>query len=217
MGDLKPMELPLGFAMDLAWDVTKFDFDKIPEYLTRYATREFGPEHAEEIANILLEHSHLVGFRRYDLVTPATYSHLNYHEGDRVLARWTALAARAKRIYEIIGAETKPAFFQLVYHPAVSGALYHAVQIGVATNYRFALERRNSANQVAQKVLADFEAAYDLVEEWDAMLNGKWALMMSQAVYDAIEEPKAWAAPSRDIVANLSFVQLRQNTQFSLV
>ncbi|KAK1750356.1 hypothetical protein QBC47DRAFT_407012 [Echria macrotheca] len=216
VGDIKPMELPLAFAMDLAWDASRIDFATIPTYLAAYAEREFGPEHADEIAAILLEHSHLVGLRRYELVTPATYSHLNYDEADRVLARWKKLSARAEAVYEQMSEEYKPAFFQLVYHPAAAGALYHAVNIGVGTNYRFALERRNSANAVAQQVLADFERAYDLVEDWDAMLGGKWARMMSQAVYDAVEEPKMWAAPSRDIVANLSFVQLRQDTQFSL-
>ena len=39
-------------------------------------------------------------------------------------------------------------------------------------------------------MLADFEAAYDLVEDWDEMLDGKWADIMSQAVYDAVEQPK---------------------------
>ncbi|KAK0614758.1 hypothetical protein B0T14DRAFT_593369 [Immersiella caudata] len=216
VGDIKPMELPFSFAMDLAWDVTKFSFEGLPGYLTKFAAREFGPEDAEEIGSIWLEHSHLVGLRRHELVTPATYSHLNYHEAERVLNRWHKVAARAKTLYAQIDAASKPAFFQLVYHPVVSSALYHAVNIGVGTNYRFALERRNSANKVAHEVLADFESAYDIVEEWDAMLDGKWALMMSQAVYDAVEEPKMWAAPSRDIVANLSFVQLRQNMQFSL-
>lgn len=218
VGDIKPMELPLGFAMDLAWDAESITFEKLPEYLTAYAEREFGlgQKDSQEIGSILLEHSYLVGMRRYELVTPSTYSHLNYREAETVLSRWQSAAARAKAVYSRLDEELKPAFFQLVYHPVVAGALYHAVTIGVGTNYRFALERRNSANQVAQQVLADFESAYDLVEEWNAMLSGKWADMMSQALYDAVEEPKMWAAPSRDILANLSFVQLRQDTQFSL-
>ncbi|KAK4224458.1 hypothetical protein QBC38DRAFT_514907 [Podospora fimiseda] len=218
VGDIKPMELPLGFSMDLAWNAERITFENLPEYLAAYAEREFGlgEEDSTEIGSILLEHSHLVGMRRYELVTPSTYSHLNYREAETVLARWKSAAQRAKTIYSRLDQEVKPAFFQLVYHPVVAGALYHAVTIGVGTNYRFALERRNSANQVAQQVLTDFESAYDLVEEWDSMVSGKWADMMSQALYDAIEEPKMWAAPSRDIVANLSFVQLRQDTQFSL-
>ncbi|KLU83800.1 hypothetical protein MAPG_02851 [Magnaporthiopsis poae ATCC 64411] len=75
VGDIKPMELPFNLAMDLAWDASKLDSPaKIPHYLERYATREFGADSAPEIAAILLEHSHLVGMRRYEFVTPDTFS-----------------------------------------------------------------------------------------------------------------------------------------------
>ncbi|KAM7218900.1 hypothetical protein V8F06_005780 [Rhypophila decipiens] len=216
VGDLKPMELPLNFAMDMAWDVTKFSFENIPEYLTKYAAREFGDEHADEIGSLLLEYSHLVSMRRYELVTPETYSTLNYNEAERIFKRWQDASSKAKALYGQVTPDLKPAFYQLVYYPIASGALYHKVQAGISTNYRSALERRNSANLVAQQILDDFEASYDLVEEWDAMLDGKWANMMSQAYFDAVEEPKRWAGPSRNIVANLSYVQLRENMQFSL-
>ncbi|KAL2196047.1 hypothetical protein P885DRAFT_61245 [Corynascus similis CBS 632.67] len=216
VGDLKPMELPLSLAMDLAWNASSIDFDTIPSYLAHYAAREFGSLHAEEIAGVLMEHSRLVGMRRYEHLTPDTYSTVNFQEAERVLARWQALAARVHDLTSLIDPSLRPAFFQLVSQPVLSGATFHAVAINTAFNYRYALERRNSANLLASQVLSDFEAAYDLVEEWDAMMEGKWADMMSQAVYDAVEEPKRWANPSRDIVANLSYVQLRQNMQFSL-
>ncbi|KAK4041225.1 hypothetical protein C8A01DRAFT_34746 [Parachaetomium inaequale] len=216
VGDLKPMELPLTLSMDLAWNASSISFETIPSYLAHYAAREFGPGHAQEIGEILMEHSRLVGMRRYEHITPATYSTVNYHEAERVLARWQTLAARVRDLDSLIDASLRPAFFQLVSQPVLAGATFHAVAINTALNYRYAIERRNSANLLASQVLADFDAAYDLVEEWDAMLDGKWADMMSQAVYDAVEEPKRWANPSRDMVANLSYVQLRQNMQFSL-
>lgn len=216
VGDLKPMELPLSFSMDLAWNASSITFESIPAYLTRFAAREFGTEYAEEIGEVLMEHSRLVGMRRFEHVTPATYSTVHFHEAERVLDRWRALAVKARELESQIDAGARPAFFQLVSQPVVSAATFHAVAINTAFNYRYALERRNSANQLAAQVLADFEGAYDLVEEWDAMLDGKWADMMSQAVYDAVEEPKMWANPARDILANLSYVQLRENMQFSL-
>lgn len=212
------MELPFNLAMDLAFDASKLDSpDKIPQYLERYATREFGADDAPEIAAILLEHSRLVGMRRYELVTPDTFSVLNYHEAERVLDRWNRLAARATAVEATLAPASRPAFFQLVRHPVAAGALYHAVTAGVGRNYQSALERRNAANSLASAVLRDFERSYDLVEEHDALLGGKWAGMAAQAVFDvAWEEPKSWAPPARDMVANLSYVQLRQDMQFSL-
>ena len=49
------MEHPFGFAMDLAWDASKFDFDMVPIYLELYAEREFGSEYATDIAALLME------------------------------------------------------------------------------------------------------------------------------------------------------------------
>lgn len=217
VGDIKPMELPFGLSMDLAWNVSSITFESLPQYLRAYATRELGDAHAEEIADILLEHSHLVGMRRYEMVHSGTFSAYNYHEAERMLARWAALAERAKSLYNGgVTADAKGAFFQLVYHPVVSGMIYYNVNLGVALNYKFVQERRNSANALADKIRADFDASYDLIEEWDANLNGKWRNMMSQAVYDAFAEPKLWANPTRDILANLSYVQLRQDMQYAL-
>lgn len=211
------MELPFGFAMDLAWNASRFDFAMIPRYLNLYSEREFGTDHAKDIASLLMEFSNLIGMRRFEMVHPGTYSVLNYHEAERVLARWTTLANRTTALYETIPNEYKPAFYELVFYPLVSGATYYAVNLGTAFNQQHAMERRNSANALAQKVLDDFDYDYDLIEGFDALLGGKWKHIMSQAKLDAVvQQPRNWANPSRDIATNLSFVQLRQNMQFSI-
>lgn len=217
VGDIKPMELPLQFAMDVAWNASSFSFEKIPSYLQLYAKREFTADHANEIADLLMEYSNLIGMRRFELAHPGTFSVLNYHEAERVLGRWTKLADETKALYSQIPEDTKAAYYQLLYYPIMSGATYYAVNIGTAFNHQHAMERRNSANTWAQKVLDSFEFDYDLVEGYDALLGGKWANIMSQAKLDAVvEQPRNWANPSRDMATNLSFVQLRQNMQFSL-
>lgn len=218
VGDIKPLELPLGFAMDLAWDVSKFDFDMIPEYLRLYAEREFGPEHADDTAALLMEFNYLIGMRRFEMVQPDTYSVLNYHEAETILTRWNTLRRETKALYDQMPRDHKAAFYELVFYPLVSGATYYAVNIRTAMNYRHAMERRNSANALAYEILADFEYDYNLVEGFDAILNGKWRHIMSQAKFETFDtgKPKNWMNPSRDIVSNLSFVQLRQNMQFSV-
>ncbi|KAF2796768.1 glycoside hydrolase family 115 protein [Melanomma pulvis-pyrius CBS 109.77] len=216
VGDIKPMELPFNFAMDIAWNASRFSFEMIPTYLQLYAEREFGPEHAEEIAGLLLEFSHLIGMRRFEMVHSGTYSILNYHEAETVLARWTSLADQTKALYTIMSEELKSAYYQLMFYPIVSGATYYSIAIGIGRNHQSVMERRNSANTIAQQVLVDFDYDYDLIEGFDSLLNGKWKHIMSQAKIDAVtEQPRNWANPSRDMAANLSFVQLRQNMQFS--
>ncbi|SPO01648.1 uncharacterized protein DNG_04321 [Cephalotrichum gorgonifer] len=216
VGDIKPMEVPFNLAMDMAWNIDYFSFEKIPSYLERYAAREFGEAHAEETAKLLLEFSHLIGLRRYESISSGTFSVVNYHEAERIVARWRALSDRAKSVHDQLSEDLKPAFYQLVYYPIASGALYVSVTVGIGVNYQHARERRNSANTLASQILSDFDKSYDLVEDWDAMLGGKWARMMSQSVYDPVpQEPKLWAGASRDMLSNISYVQLRQNMQFS--
>lgn len=211
------MELPFGFAMDLAWNASNLDFEIIPTYLQLYAEREFGADHAEEVASLLMEFSHLIGMRRFEMVHSGTYSVLNYHEAERVLARWTALADQTQALYDEMAETYKPAFYELVFYPLVAGATYYAVNIGAAFNQQYAMERRNSANTLAQHVLDKFEYDYDLIEGFDALVSGKWKHITSQAKLDAVtQQPRNWANPSRDMASNLSFVQLRQNMQFSL-
>jgi hypothetical protein len=72
VGDVKPMKQPFGFVMDLAWDVSKFDFDMIRMYLQLYAERGFGTEQAENIAALLMAFNHLIRMRRFEMVHTGT-------------------------------------------------------------------------------------------------------------------------------------------------
>lgn len=218
MGDIKPMEVPFGFTMDIAWNIDNIDFDNIPDYLEQYAAREFGDDLAGDIGEMLWEFSHLIGLRKYESTHSGTFSTLHYHESERILARWEKLAARATSTYENdIDDDYKPAFYQLVYFPIISGKTYVSIQINIGLNYRYAWERRNAANAIADRVRDDFDGSFDLIGEWDEILDGKWKHMMDQAVYDVNPQPpKVWAAPARDVLANLSYVQLRQNMPYAV-
>lgn len=215
VADIKPMELPFGFIMELAWNASSIDFGTIPAFLTAFAAREFGEDHADEIAAILLEHSHLIGRRKLESLDPSTYSHLHYHESDRVLSAWRDLAARVSAVAGALGPERQDAFFHLVRYPVQAGYLHHAIVLGQGLNRKFGYERRNAANRVALQVLEDFDADFDLLEEYRTLAGGKWAGMMEQPKLDMAVQ-SSWKAPSRDVVANLSFVQLRQNMDYAL-
>ena len=46
VGDIKPMEFPIEFFLDYAWDPARWPAERLPEYARLWAEREFGPEHA---------------------------------------------------------------------------------------------------------------------------------------------------------------------------
>ncbi|KAH8589239.1 hypothetical protein B0O99DRAFT_725600 [Bisporella sp. PMI_857] len=213
VGDIKPMELPFSFIMDLAWNTSSINFKTIPDYYTAFAAREFGAEYAEEIGAILLEQNYLIGLRKFESVIPSTFSVLNYHEHERVLAAWKSLADRVTAVGSGLPQDLQAPYFHLVKYPIHSGYLYYSVVLGQAVNRQFGIEHRNAANAVAQNVLNDFDADFDLLEEYDSLVHGKWAGILSQPKHD-IYASSNWKAPSRDVISNLSYVQLRQNLDY---
>ncbi|KAL4949057.1 hypothetical protein BDW69DRAFT_198406 [Aspergillus filifer] len=215
VADIKPMELPLGFAMDLAWNSSRFSLERIPTYLEAFASREFGANHAEEIGSILLEHSRLIGRRKYESTTPLTYSFHNYNELNRVLAEWDDLGARVAIVLDNLSSDYHAAFFHFVQYPIQAGLLYHRIVLRQSINQQYANQRRNTANDIAFGILADAEDDVDLLEKYNTLLDGKWDGILSQPKLEQWQW-ETWFAPSRDIIQNLSFVSRRQDFVYVL-
>ena len=89
-----------------------------------------------------------------------------------------------------------------------NGGVYNGVRIAQAKNSWFAGQRRNSANEWANRTLDYFGQDYDLQLEWNAMLDGKWDQMMRQTHYGY--RKGLWRAPIRDMVSGkgASFVKV---------
>ncbi|KAI0201162.1 hypothetical protein F4808DRAFT_128973 [Astrocystis sublimbata] len=216
IADIKPLEMPFGFIMDLAWNTSSVDFGTIPSYLKAFASREFGSEYAIEISQILMEQSRLIGRRKYESVQSKTYSVSNYHETERVLFEWRALADSVISIADKLPDERKNAYWHHVQYPILSGQAYYAAMLGLGKNQQIGFERRNSANSLADQVREDFDRDFDLAENYDSIANGKWAGILSQAHYDQYSQSFGddWAEPTRDVITGLWYVQLRQNSSY---
>ncbi|GAB1209748.1 hypothetical protein APSETT445_008529 [Aspergillus pseudonomiae] len=149
VGDIKPMEIPLSFALDLAWNTSRFDFDTIPLYLKALATRDLGDKYSEQIASALMEYSHLAGLRKFEMLELTTYSILNFREAEQVLDQWRKLATKTQEIQQSLPSERHNACYHLLTYPATAGFNYYQTILGQGKNRQYSFERRNSANMVA--------------------------------------------------------------------
>ncbi|KAM5345108.1 hypothetical protein ACJ41O_010970 [Fusarium nematophilum] len=195
VGDIKPVELPLNLAMDLAWNSSRFDLDTLPNYLESLAAWDFGIQHAEAIASAWLKYSHLVGMRQFETTEPTTYSITNYEESDCILRAWKSLAQDAMAIQAELPEDRRDALYHSLTYAAVVGHNYHKIVLGQGKNRQYSFERRNSANKIAHELLEDFEYDFSLTVEYDNLAGGKWKGIM-------------------DVMANLSFVQLNQDFDY---
>lgn len=209
VGDIKPLEVPLTFAMALAWDVGSVRADGIPGFLRDLADRTFGSELSEDVAAAWHGYDRLVSLRRHEHIEPTTFSLVHYDEADKILKRWEDLLNLAESIHARCAPEQQPAVFQLVLHPIKASAIFTSLQITVARNQLHARQRRTSANSLAQRALALFDADFDLSEEFHALLGGKWNHILSQP---HIGFGPTWHAPSRDMLSGLCYVQTRQRS-----
>ena len=181
VGDLKPLELPLSHFLDMAYDADKWDIDSTGEWLEAWAAREFGSEApAADIANVVTRYGMYAARRKYELLEPHVYSVINYNEAEAVLAQWEELHQDASAIYEQLGEEYQPAFFQTVLHPVTAGEIVHKINIGAARNALYANQKRNAANDALFEGIELLYEDANLTVEWDEMLDGKWARMLDR-------------------------------------
>ncbi|KAI1424500.1 hypothetical protein F5Y12DRAFT_752092 [Xylaria sp. FL1777] len=204
VGDLKPLEIPISHFLDMAYDVKQWGVTGVGNWTTAWATREFGPEQATEVTDIMTRFGMYAARRKFELVEPYVYSVVNYNEGDAILQQWQALVDDAQAVYDKLGEAHQPAFFEMVLHPILGGQIIHQVHIGAEKNMVYANQHRNSANDMISNVLARFQADGELTARWDSLLNGKWRRMLDQTHfgYDGY-----WQQPMRNVLPAMAYVQ----------
>src|SRR5690554_4130475 len=181
VGDLKPMEFPIQFYLDLAWDPDRFDAEDIIPYSVAWSRQQFGDEYANEIAEFMNHYGKINGRRKPELLNEETYSLLNYREFERVANEYNTLAAKAAKVNSLLPKNYHDAYYQLVLYPIEATAnlynLYHAT----AKNHEFAKQERAMTNQMADSVKYYFELDSLMTNHFHTGIsNGKWNHMMSQ-------------------------------------
>ncbi len=198
VGDLKPMEFPIEFFLNLAWAPDKWPKEKIGEYTRLWAEREFGPAHAQEIADIISKYTKYNGRRKPELLEPTTYSQVDYQEAEKVAADFHAIVTKAEEIYRDLPKNQRDAFFQLVLYPAKASSIVTELYVTVGKNRLYASQGRAAANDLAAQSRALFQTDADLAAEYNhTMAHGKWNHMMDQTHigYTFWNEPKTNSMP----------------------
>ncbi|HEX4681249.1 MAG TPA: glycosyl hydrolase 115 family protein, partial [Gemmatimonadaceae bacterium] len=181
VGDLKPMEFPIQFFLDFAWDPDAIPAARLPEYTRDWATRQFGASSGPAIGDVITTHLRYAGRRKPELLDTATYSLLNDREAERIVADYDTLAARAQSIAATLPAEYRDAYYELVLHPVLAAANLNALHVTVAKNRLYARQGRASTNDLAERARTLFRRDAELSEYFNTRLaGGKWAHMMDQ-------------------------------------
>ncbi|MBD0724420.1 glycosyl hydrolase [Flavobacterium sp. L1I52] len=204
VGDIKPMEFPIEFFLDYAWNPEYWNTSNLQDYYVQWATTNFGVQNANAIAEILKMYSKYNSNRKPELLNPSTYSIIHYNEAENVVADYNKLAEKAQAINAKLSPEYKDAFYQLVLYPVLASANLNEMYVSAAKNNLYASQGRAATNQYADKVktLFDKDAEFTAFYQ-NTMANGKWNHMMSQTHigYTNWQDPKTNIIPQTNTIS----------------
>lgn len=174
VGDIKPAEKELSFAMELAWDIDRWKPEQAHDFIAYWATKTFGASLAKEIADIQTSY--------YQLQAAGKDSHvwfINYTEeqiAERI-ARWRDLAERVVVLAEQVPTPLKDAYFELVSYPVRGAAMLNEYQLLA----RRSMTRATQGDETG--AMADAGCVKQMFDELNAwthhynneILQGKWA------------------------------------------
>lgn len=200
VGDIKPMEFPIEFFLDYAWNPKKWDASDLETYTQLWAAQQFGPKYAKEIAKLIDGYTKFNGRRKPEMLSPQTYSLANYNEAEQIVNEYNLLAQEAERIEKLLGPEYKSAYYQLVLYPVKACATVNEMYVSAAKNKLYAKQNRISANNWGEKVKELFGLDSLLFKRYHSLDNGKWNHMMSQTHigYTYWQQPEKQVMPKTD-------------------
>lgn len=178
VGDIKPAEAELQFAMDLAWDTDRWTPENAYDYTEQWAAETFGTDVAPQIAEIKNEYYRLAQRGKPEHIFAIDYT---VEEMDRRLADYERIAKMVDDVERSIHPRLADAFFQLVEYP-VKAAWQMNRKVFLAK--KSLLEAKAGKKELALRHADDANAAYKEIKRLTDRYNtgissGKWNKMMS--------------------------------------
>ena len=203
VGDLKPMEYPISFFLDMAWNPKRFNANNLLEHTEQWCAQQFGEKYAKESARLINLYTKYNRRVSPELLDDKTYSLENYNEFERVTDEYRSLLIDAMRLYYIIPSEYKDAFDQLVLFPINGMCNLYEMYFAVAKNKYYASKRDVEANYWADKVKECFDRDSILTVHYNnTIAGGKWPHMMDQVRIGYT----SWQQPDKSIMPKVEYV-----------
>ncbi len=180
VGDLKPMEFPISFFLDYAWDTKRWNQNNLMSYYSNWAAEQFGKDYATEIGSIISSYSKLSARRKPELINEETFNLENYQESERITNEFEKLLEKAEVINKQLPSNYKDAYFELVLHPLKSLTNLIQLYATIAQNKKAAKLYQANTNQLANKAKQLFLNDSLLSVQYHQIANGKWNHMMDQ-------------------------------------
>ena len=180
VGDLKPMEYPITFFMDFAWNPNRYNAANLMDHPKKFCAQQFGESQADEAARILNLYSQYAGRVTAEMLDASTYN-LETGEWKQVCDEFTRLEADALRQFVSLPEDMHDAYRQLLLFPIQALGNVYEMYYAQAMNHKLYAEGNPEANVWADRVELCFKRDSLLCLGYNKdIAGGKWDGMMTQ-------------------------------------
>ena len=213
VGDLKPMEYPISFFLDYAWNPELMPAESLNDYSVKWAKEQFGEKNAVKIAEILNLYTKYNSRRKPELLNANSYSLNDYLEFETIVSDYNKLVKSVELIKQGINKNQEDAFYQLVYHPVVACANLNEMYYAQALNQLYAKQKRAATNEMAHKVKDLFQKDAGIIKYYHTQLaNGKWNHMMAQTHISYTY----WQQPDSDVLPEVKIINVPEEAKMGV-
>lgn len=184
LGDIKGLEYPLCYFMDLAYDFEKYGTDalnSVEGYVKNWVRKQygdwFGEDRLEEIVEVLNGYTKLNNARTPESMNQNVYSPISFREGERVCSECSRLIGLAEGLYRDAPEKIRPSVFYEIYYPTVASLNLVQMSVEAGLNSFYSSRGSLAANLYLDCVKKRAEIDDRLREEYDRLLDGKWVHM----------------------------------------
>ncbi len=209
VGDIKPMEYPITFFLDMAWNPARYDESNLFQHTEAFCRQQFGGQYAADIARLIDTYTKYNCRVTLEILNENTYSLTAYDEWTHVKDDYVALSREALSLYYLLPDAYRAAFDQLVLFPIQACANLYEMYYAVAMNRHLAVQHDAAATLWAQRATDCFLRDSLLTDHYNnVMSNGKWKHMMDQTHIGYT----SWNEPPYNIMPNVEYVETSETT-----
>lgn len=211
VGDIKPMEYPLEFFLDMAWNPAAMNVEALATWPSQWAAQTFGAAVAQDIGEVVETYGRYASRRKPELIDQDSFPLgegmgpvLDGGPFGQMVAEWRTLVTRVEQIKARLRPDQQDAYFQLVEHPVLALSNLYEMYYAAAWNKRLMSRNDPRANYFADIVERTFQRDSDLTAQYHALNGGKWNGMMNQVHMSYV----IWQTPSQQSMPSISRVSL---------
>ena len=197
VGDIKPMEYPLSFFLDMAWNPKAMTPEALEGYPAMWAGQQFGTANSEVVGDILTRYSQYNARRKPELLDGKLFE--TFADLGTANIQYTALAHETDSVKKTLAKTYDAAWFQLVEHPVKASANLYDFYNHVARNHEANAQSWQTADTEAAAAKAGFAADKALSAQYNSLLGSKWNHMMDQTHIGYT----GWQQPDSDVMPEL--------------